>query len=399
MAAISISYNYKVDAKFVLDGKEEPILTEGITSIITNYDYENNNIPVIYMGIRLESSLYNKMTLNADKGTITLTISKSKTGGNNSIYENYIQDTFIYFMSDDPDYNESLEKQSGTEDSVMENYKYGYMALIQQSTTNNNKKITNTIIRNSNMASIIHKYTSHMKMVMEPLHVDKEFKFLFIPPLDSISKLLEFLNKQSVFYRKGYRYFVDFDKTYLLSKEGNPIDIKDGNYNTIIIEVADKIDIKATEQGIITDTENKAYVLNINPSDTVLDVNKSEDKIVNNIIGVDSYGNTKEVDLDIFKTQGGDSKVRIERVPSDNMEYVDYLKNSIEANSVLITIQKTEIDSSLITPNKEYLIRNYKSLSEYDGRYVLSFKKETFIRKDDTFVNNTIFGIRKVKTQ
>ena len=42
--AISISYSYKVDAKFILDGIEEPIITEGITSIITNFDYDNSFI-------------------------------------------------------------------------------------------------------------------------------------------------------------------------------------------------------------------------------------------------------------------------------------------------------------------------------------------------------------------
>ena len=58
--AISVSYTYKIDAKFILNGVEEPILTEGITSIITNYDYDKNNIPIIYMGVRLETALYNK---------------------------------------------------------------------------------------------------------------------------------------------------------------------------------------------------------------------------------------------------------------------------------------------------------------------------------------------------
>ena len=60
--AISVSYSYKITANFVLDGKEEPILS--ITSVITNYDYDNNNIPIIYMGLNLETSLYNKMVKN-----------------------------------------------------------------------------------------------------------------------------------------------------------------------------------------------------------------------------------------------------------------------------------------------------------------------------------------------
>lgn len=397
--AITVSYTYKVDAKFVLDGKEEPILTEGITSIITNYDYDNNNIPIIYMGVRLETSLYNRMVLNTDKGTITLTISKAKTGGNYEVFDNYIKDTFIYTMSDEPDYNATLEKASGTNDTIMQNFKEGFIALIQQSTNNNNKKVINTIIRNSNMASIIHKYTSHMKMVIEPLHIDKQFKFLVIPPVESIAKLLAFLNRQSVFYRGGYRYFVDFDKTYLLSSEGNPIDIKDGNYNTIILNIEDIMNTEASQTGVVTDNINKTYVINVNVKDTTIDINKAEDKVCNNVIGVDSYGNTKEVNLDIFKTEGNTSKIKIERVPSDNMEYIDYLKSNMENTSILLNIAKTEIDTSLITPNKEFLVRNYPSLSDYNGRYVLSYKKETFVRQDQNFISSTIFGIKKIKNQ
>ena len=50
---ISITYSYKVDAKFVLGDKEEQILPEGISTIITNYDYDKNNIPIIYLGVKL----------------------------------------------------------------------------------------------------------------------------------------------------------------------------------------------------------------------------------------------------------------------------------------------------------------------------------------------------------
>lgn len=397
--AISISYSYKVDARFILDGVEEPILTEGITSIITNFDYDNHNIPIIYMGVRLETTLYNKMVLNADRGTITLTISKSKDGGNYEVYDNYIKDTFTYTMSDEPDYNSTMEKESGTDNKVMPNYKEGYIALIQQSTTNNNKKVINTIIRNSNMASIIHKYTSHMKMVIEPLHKDKTFKFLVIPPLDSISKLLAFLNKQSVFYRGGYRYFVDLDRTYLLSNEGNPIDARDRTYNTIIINITDPAAIESTQTGVITDNENRAYILNVSAHNTNVEENKVNSQIFDSVIGVDSYGNTNEINLDIFKTQGGTNKVRIERMPSDNMEYADYLKSQVENSSILFNITKTEIDTSLLTPNKEFIVRNYPTLSHYNGRYVLSYKKEVFARQDMNFISSTVFGLRKIKDQ
>lgn len=396
--AISVSYSYKVEAKFVLDGKEEPILPEGITSIITNYDYDNNNIPILYMGVKLETSLYNKMVINAEKASITLTISRSKNKSQYAVYNTYIKERFTYTMSTNPDYNISLEKESNTKDKIAQNYREGFLALIKIDTTDNNKRIINNIIKNSNMMSVIHKYTSHMKMVMEPIHVDKHFNFLIIPPLDSIAKLLKYLNKQSVFYREGYRYFVDFDKTYLLSAEGNPVDARDGLYSTVIVNVTDPYNSELSNQtGIVTDTTNKAYIFNINANDTIMDVKKSEDKIFNKIMGVDSFGNTRELDLNIPRTEGSSDKIRIERVPSDNMDYLDYLKDNIENTTILFNVTKTEIDSALITPNKEFIVRNYPTFSEYNGRYVLSYKKETLINQNNTFIHSIIFGLRKIK--
>ena len=395
--AVSLTYSYKVSAKYILDDKEEEILPEGITTIISNYDYDNNNIPIIYMGLNLETALYNKMVQNTEKGTIVLTLSKAKNGGNYSLFTNYIKGSFNYIMSTNPDYNSTLEQQSGTEDQIGQNFRQGYIALVLDGITDNNKRNMNTIIKNSNMTSIINKFTSHMKMVMEPLHTDKFFNHLIIPPLESVKGLLDFLIKKSLFYRSGYRYFVDFEKAYLLSGEGNPVDAKDNTYSTIIINVVDPNDIEAHQTGVIIDHANKAYILNINAHNTSTDVKKSEEKIFNSITGVDSYGNTKEVSLNIPKTQGSSNKSRLERVPSDNMEYIDYLQSQIEDSVLIFSVTKTEIDTSLITPNKEYVVRNFPTYNEYNGNYVLSYKKDTFINQSNQFISSILFGLRKVK--
>ena len=396
--AISISYSYKVDAKFVLGDKEEQILPEGISTIITNYDYDNNNIPIIYLGVNLETSLYNRMVQNTEKGTIVLTVSKAKNGSNYSFFTDYIKGSFTYIMSTNPDYNTTLEQQSGTKDQIGVNFRQGYLALILNGITDNNRKNMNTIIKNSNMTSIINKFTSHMKMVMEPLHTDKLFKYLIIEPVESIPKLLDFLMKKSVFYRNGFRYFVDFNRTYLLSGQGNPVEAKDNTYSTVIINVIDPADIEAHQTGVITDHANKAYILNINAHNTSTDVKKSDEKIFNTITGVDSYGNTKEVNLNIPKTQGSSTKARLERVPSDNMEYIDYMQSQIEDSVLLFSVTKTEIDTSLITPNKEYVVRNFPTYEQYNGNYVLSYKKDTFINQNNQFISSILFGLRKVKS-
>lgn len=394
--AISITYSYKIDAKFVLDNKEEPILTEGIYLVTTNYNYDNNNIPVIYLGVKLETSLYNRMIQNTEKGTITLTVSKTKNGGNYSLFTNYIKGSFTYIMSNNIDANTTLEKQSGTHDRIGTNYRQGYISLLSSDIIDKNKRSINTIIKNSNMSSIINKYTSHMKMVMEPLHRDQLFKQIIIEPVESIPKLLQFLNRKSVFYRGGYRYFSDFEKTYLLSSEGNPVDAKDNTYSTVIINVVDPTEMEAHQTGIITDHQSKAYVINVNAHNVVTDIKKADEKIFNSITAVDSYGNTKEVNLNIPKTQGSSTKTRYERVPADNMEYAYYLQKQIENSVLLLSVTKTEIDTSLITPNKEYVVRNFSTNSQYNGNYVLSYKKDTFINQNNEFISSIIFGLRKV---
>ena len=79
------------------------------------------------------------------------------------------------------------------------------------------------------------------------------------------------------------------------------------------------------------------------------------------------------------------------------MEYVDYLQSKIENSSLLFSVTKTEIDTSLITPNKEYVVRNFPTYSEYNGNYVLSYKKDTFINQNNQFISSVLFGLRKVK--
>ena len=40
---------------------------------------------------------------------------------------------------------------------------------------------------------------------------------LIIPPLETVSKALEYLNRMSAFYDTKFRYFLDYDTGYLLS--------------------------------------------------------------------------------------------------------------------------------------------------------------------------------------
>ena len=397
MGSNSNTYEFKIDARLVLNDQEEVILTEGIKSITTLYNYDNYNIPIIYIGVNLQSDLYDKMVKYQEEAYITLIISKYESNSHTAIDLNYIKDRFTYTMTTDANYNKELDEFDSSGDNISQRYKKGYAGLIKIDTTNDNKQVINDIIKKSNMASIIHKYTKHMKMVMEPLHVDKEFDTLIIPPIDSVAKLLSFLNKQSSFYRNGYRYFVDFDKTYLLSQEGNPVDDGELSFDSMVINVLETTDDASKVSGMRTDRSNNVYIMNIDAMNTNMEIKKSNDKVYNKIMIVTSDGVVREESLDIPRTKDSSDKLRIEKIQSDNADYIDYMKHTVEDSTVILHITKTEIDSSTITPNKEYLVNNYNAFKEYDGRYVLSYKKEVFLNKDGTFISSVLFGLRRVK--
>ena len=46
--------------------------------------------------------------------------------------------------------------------------------------------------------------------------------------------------------------------------------------------------------------------------------------------------------------------------------------------------------------NKEYIIKNYKDNSDYDGKFILSYKKEVMILASQGFQSNIVFGLRKI---
>ena len=90
-----------------------------------------------------------------------------------------------------------------------------------------------------------------------------------------------------------------------------------------------------------------------------------------------------------------DEKIDVRRVPNGNLNYVNYIKDVSEMSTVILTVTKSDMDNEIITPNKEYLVNNYSSYSEYNGNYILSFKKETFVQQSNDFVCATVFGLRK----
>lgn len=392
---VNATYRYTISAVFVNDDDIVELPDGSVTSLTTNYDYDANSMPIIYMGFRINSNLYDIMVVNRDTAKIILTVKKYDIKGASYLAHNYIQKEFSYIISTDPDYHQPLNKLYDDNEKSSDSYKFGTMALMDLESIDNNKVLYNDIIKNSNMISIVHKYTHHMNMVIEPFRNNNKIDTLIIPPITSITNLLDFLNKYSCFYNKGYRYFRDFDKTYLLSNEGNPVDDKTDIYSTIMINILDSTDPLTKSVGINIDKDIKAYTMNVDALDTHMDIDIIKNKKYNKIIGISSTGDIKDVLLNEYD-ENKKEKTLIQRIFNDNMTYVDNMKAEVDSSRVILQITRTELDSSVITPNKEYIIKNYREFQEYNGRFILSSKREIFIPEDTKFISVTIMVFKKV---
>lgn len=363
---------------------EVKIPTPCVKSIVTEYNYDTYNTPLIYVSLKISALLAEQMRVHMDNATIILTIYKYDIKSNVRLNKKYIEEEFIYKMNTDLKYNSILGNMSGATDEEYTGYEHIMIGLIKLGSLNNNKVEINNVFKRTNTSSILHYYTKHMNMIIEPFDNNHIYDQLIVPPLNSVTKLIKYLFDQKPFYNTSYRYFRDFDRTYILSTKGNPVPANDSTYDTVIVHILVDDDMEI-------DRNQKCYVINVDQSDINTSLDKFTENSYNKIVTVNSVGESTTVNINIDRTMGSTDKTRFVRTND-----IRSFKDTVESTSSMVNIVKTEIDSSILTPNKEYQIQSFNSYQKYSGKYLLSYKREILIMQDGEFTNSTIFGLRRV---
>lgn len=392
--AKQFEYDYEVEVTYINGSKQTVIDSKYVSMILIDHDYDNNNAPVIYMKLNLEVPIYNDMVLNSKSAKLFLNVQICEADKTNPIKKDYIKEQFSYFLpTNELEYDSELIDKSESEGI---SYRSVMLGLIKSELIDDNKKIMNNIFKNTNTSSIVHFYTKHMKMIIEPFDNNPSHSLFIVPPMEGISRLMKYLNESSNFYTTSYRYYLDFSKTYLLSTKGKSIDIKDGTFNTIKIDIKNNTDRNEEADGIFKDTDNSIYIIEIGVDDTAIVMNKTTEKKFNRLYGVDSLGNKSDKSLNINNEKNTSVKTKMVRVYNNNLKYLDSLADEIETTSSIISVTKGDIDSSIIVPYKEYRISNIKEYKGLDDKYLLISKKEVIVQSDDKFRCSTSMNFKRV---
>lgn len=93
------------------------------------------------------------------------------------------------------------------------------------------------------------------------------------------------------------------------------------------------------------------------------------------------------------------SGTMIVRVENDNVNMVKNIKSRIENNTRRLTLNKNGLDTTVITPNKRYIVHNYDAHSNKDGVFILNRKVDIFSRHGGKFAINTRIQLSKVQVE
>lgn len=385
------SYKYNIQLTYMKDDIEINLDYKNILTMAIDYNYEKKNMPTLLIRVGIDKSIIDHMISNKNN-TIILSITKFKESNGIHIRKPVIKSEFFYFLDNNMSFTDDIDYGNKENKENKDIYKIISLGLIQKDIVLNNKTLINTVYKDTHLLDIICDVFKEKNLVIEPFVNNDDVKCLIVPPIETVSKFLTYLDDRYTFYNTPYRFFYDFNKTYLLSSSGRGVPVKNEKYNAIFIYVDNTITDKSKFDGMKEDSELKAYMINVDAAAINISVDKATTISYNQIIGVNSEGEYQSVNIN--SNLDGD-RYKVTRLNNERFDVLDNLKNELESNNIVINIIKGELDSTVFTLNKEYYIKNYNKLADKNGKFLLSAKKEIYIKESEYFNMTTILTLKK----
>ena len=401
MATRGEQYKYRIELRYVNSSNVEVSIDSlQLQYILIDKDFDNMNMPVITLFGSVEKNILDDMIRNINNSIVTLGIYKyDSTNQRDNISDKCFNDRFIYIMNEDLSKTDKLDNPGGVDSKTgNSNYKEVTIFLIQQDAINHNRQTINGVYHNASMNSLILQASNYLgKMLLEPIKYDTKYDQIIIPPIDSISSYIRFLNDNiGVFYDTPYRFFIDFDATYIVSSSGNPIRARNQYIYTVAIDIKEIDPLTVDEEpGAYVDLKSGKYTIGINTASVEYSKNQVTNKMVNMATVINAKGDVFMQDIDENKAKITNTINQIMYVSNNDKNVINPIRHNIGLGNISISIVKNDLDAALFTINKEYII-NDPMHDEYNGRYILTRSRQLFTKQNEDFIMSTILTFRKV---
>ena len=395
------SYKYKITLIYLdkKKGKNITIRMERISSLAIDFDYAKNTMPVALVTAALDRKFRDGMLKDQDDNTVTLRVQKRCETGD-KIWVDYIKTTeFKYFI--DSEYNKRYDYKYQETDRDDEFVSTG-IVMLPINPLKNNKKIKNTNIFDTDMSTIVANFTFPLgKMLMQPLGHNTHVSQIILPKnLSTIRQSLEYFNARvGAFYDSMYRFFIDYDQSYLIDSSGRAV-VKKGEIITqVYIDVLELDDLHPTyEYGMATEYRKQRYYIPtgiqaVAISDPAYNISAQN---YTKIVGIDADGNRVDYYIDITG-KGNKTATKVINVDNNNLLFIKNLASQYKSSATTVHFSKNDLDSSVITMNKEYMLKFRGNNSNKTGRYILNRKREYYVQDDGKFRMSTTLSLNKVE--
>ena len=372
------------------------IKDECIKNIIIDHNFESNCMPIIYADMNLDKALIDDMITNINDNLIILELNKYDNATDLKLQIQCFRKKFIYFLPDSVSKTDKLDYNEKTEDTLKgDSYKQVVLGLLDIEAINANKTKCELTAKNINMYDIVKYITSHINnIIIEPFYYNESLEQFNLKPTNSVNKALNYLNNYRVFYSTPYRYYNDFNYTYIISSSGRGIPKNDELYNSIIISVKDILDENANSIGMITNKSKKTYQVNVSYGNVSIFDNSLSNKSVTSINGISTEG-TKTANLSNTASYSN-TKIESVRLNNDNIHMIENIQSAKNMNNFFVHLDKNNLDTDLFTINKRITINNIDKYQDYNGEYILYRKQESFTREDKTFIMLSMLDLKRI---
>lgn len=396
MAISQVKYNYTFDLTYVGENNQTfDISPEKIISVFICEDYDNNNMPLIFLTLSLDKKQIALLAQTTETAKMVLSKYKFVTGNEmGTIKELCFRQDFTFFMNTNADYVNSFDySENGENENQL--FRQFNIGLLMIDHVNGTRTQLDGVLSGTNMVNLVYSVLGNRPVLIEPFLDNSVKSNIIMPPSTSISQLLKKLNNISTFYNTPYRFFQGIDCTYLISSSGNAVKKKNEKMTKVIININENTKADEQAEGFYIDDQQSCYILEIPTSAKEITKNLVLTRSYNTIDGIDTNGN--KVNKDIITDTGViNTKKELIRLPNGNTRKVDNLK-STNLNNTWIRIEKNCIDNTVFTINKEYWFSFKDGSENKDGKYLLSKKDEIYYRFEEDFMCSTKLTFKNVE--
>ena len=409
-----LKYEYYIDLYYNCMDYNEPKLIDqkNIKSLTIYKEYDKYNMPIATMNLHIDKKFADNIIKNSKTATMIMAVYKYQLDNNAAIKQLYFKHEFSYLTDDDTNKTEDIDyaKTDSKDEDREDVYRILKLGLISKKLVDRNLSPNNATIYKSSMQNIIVDLLNIGEpLLIEPFTETELVEQLIIPPKESLSKTLDYLNTIRVFYNTGYRFFMDLDNIYLVSKSGKATLRNVDKYATIKFNLSD---IGGKEEAILEgfrdDDKTKSYIVDIPTTDIKYGKDNITDKELNGFTAVidasktvqqsylknsRAFGGIFGVYQNIMNTMNAIKKVSssVRQVVKNIHQTTDTIKGNF--NQIVEQAKESKSVIDTVATQAEALLRELPKTALDGTAEVVGL--DGIVRKSDTNIKDVLNNIIK----